>query len=170
MGPRDDGDGTVGTLSVAAFGYLQVSVMFGRGEHAVLQGVRVILVAQVSNQFFPVEFAVELVDLRNFLLELLQVAFRQTSHHEKLVELPILLQFTEFEDHVDAFFFGIADKAACVHDGNVTVHGLGVVVNLETLFLELVEQLFGIHQILGASHGDDVYLAHWSVVVWLWLG
>ena len=116
--------------------------------------------AQVGQYLVPVEFPVELVHLRNFLFELLQVAFREASHHEHLLEPAAFLQFAKVQDHVDAFLLRVADEAAGVDDGDVAVGSFGIVEHLVALFFKQVEQVFRIHQVLGAPHRDNVYFAH----------
>lgn len=56
----DDRDGTIGTMTVAALGYLDISIMTGSGEMAMTITGRNISLAQLAQQLLVVELAVNL--------------------------------------------------------------------------------------------------------------
>lgn len=152
----DDGDGAVGALAVAAFRNLDVGVV-GRGGQDTFEGdVFVVTFAEVAQQVGPVELAVELIDLGDFLAQFLEVAFGEAAHHVNAAEPAFFFELAEFEDHVDAFFLGVAYEAAGVDHGDVAVGLFGIVVGLIAEGFELAEQVFGVDKVLRTAHGDDV--------------
>ena len=156
----NDGNGAVSAFAVAALRYFQIGIVLGRGEYAVVAQRLVVIAAEVGEQFFPVELAVELIHLRHFFNEFFEISFRKATHYEHFFEFAALFRVAKFEYHVHALLFRVADKAASVHHGHVAVRPLGVMIYFIAEFLELPHQLLRIHKVLGAAHRDEVYAVH----------
>ena len=83
MLPRYKRYGAIGTMTVAAFAYLYVSVMMRRSQRPLTVARRHFGLAQVSKQLLIVEFTVILVNLRNLLFKFGLVSLRKASHNEE---------------------------------------------------------------------------------------
>ena len=134
--------------------------MPGSGDESMPESLRVAGGLQIRKQFFPVEFAVKLVHLRNFLAQFREIPFGKAAHDKDVVEFPGFLQFAKLQYHFNALLFGVGNEAAGVDHGNVAMGFFRVVVDDEPLFLKLVEELFGVDEVFGTPHGDDVDRAH----------
>ena len=64
---RGNRNGTVGTLAVASFRNLQVSIVLGSRDAALVCSTSIVSLSQVIEQLCPVELSIELVNLGNFL-------------------------------------------------------------------------------------------------------
>ena len=143
-------------MAVAAFAYLKVGVV-GRCRQSPLEaGFLVIGASEVGDNLLPVELPIELVHFGQFLLELFEVSLREASHDDELTELPLLLALCQFQYHVDAFLFGIADEAAGVHDGNLSLGVFGIVRHLKAVQFQLTDELLAVNKVLAATKGDEV--------------
>jgi hypothetical protein len=50
----------------------------------------------------------------------------------------------------------IIDKATGINDHNIVIIRIGLMTGINAVSTKLGEEHFGIHQILGATHGDDI--------------
>ena len=131
------------------------------GQHPLFFSALLLFVStEVSNQLVPVEFAVEAIHIGNLLLEFFSVAFGETAHDIDCFEEPLFFLLTEVQNHFDALFFGICNESTRVHNCRVAVQGVGIMEETDAMFLKAEQQPLGVHQILGAPHGDEVYCAH----------
>ena len=131
--------------------------MLGGSQTAFILAFLLIRLAQVVEQFRPVEFAVELVHLRNLMPQFLHEALRQTPHHIHLLHTPLFLCLTQFENHVHALLLRIGNEATRVHHHNLTLQVLTIMRHTIAIQFQLTNQPFRIHQILRAPQRDDIY-------------
>ena len=153
----DDRDGTIGTMAVAALGYLDISIMAGSGEMAMTITGRNISLAQLAQQLLVVELAVKLIDLRDLFLQLILITLRKTAHHIELLQPSFLLALYKLKDGIDALLLGILNKTTSIDDGYLALRTLRVVHAMIAVGFKLFHQQFAVHQILGTAHGDDIY-------------
>ena len=104
-------------MAVAAFGYLQVGIVARSGEASLPVTGGHDCLAQVAEQVLEVELAVETVYFGQLGTQLVHVALRQTAHDVEPREATLLLGLGKLKYGIDAFFLGIADKAARVDNG-----------------------------------------------------
>ena len=170
MATGDQGYGAVGTVAVAAFGYLDEGIMLRRGELALevraagREGLLPLLSTgrgrrpQVLQQLAIIELAVKLVHLGYRLLQLLLVALRQAAHDIQAAQPPLVLGLHKLQDGVDALLLGRLDESTGVDDRNLSLRTLRVVYAVVAQLLKLTHELLRIDKILRAAHGYDIYL------------
>ena len=101
---------------------------------------RIRLTWVLSNPYFhpfEVKFAVIGIDFGYFRFEFCSVALGETSHDDEESEFACFLAFRHLEDHVDAFFFGIADKSAGIDDTDLSFWFLGVMYTAPSVSFQL---------------------------------
>ncbi len=148
VSPRDERDGTVGAMTVAALGYLDVGIMVGRGEMTAPIAGRHVGLAQISEQLLVVELAVELVHLRDSLLEFILITLRETAHDKELAQLSLRFARGQLQNHVDAFLLGTLNKATRIHHSYLALR-LGTVVDaVIAIGLELLHEQLRVDEIL----------------------
>ena len=145
-------------MAVASFCYFQIGIMVGCGEVALAVACGYFGFAQVGEELLVVEFAIEFVHLRNLLLEFFAIALREASHDIELIETAFSLSFSKFKYRIDTLFFSVFDETTGIDDCNLTFRVLGIVDATVSVGFELPHEKFGVDQILGAPHGDEVYL------------
>ena len=138
---RHQGDSTKGTEAVAPLGNLQVGIMAGSRHIPLVGNILMIGLAQVVEHLFPVELAVKLVDLGQFLLEFIEKTLRETAHDNEFPQLASFFGLTKLENHIDRFLLRISDKATGVYHGNLAVNPFWVVGYRVATSLELTYQV-----------------------------
>ena len=149
-------------MAVATLRNLQVGVVLGRGEMpvrltAALQ-VSLSLFLQILQQTVVVELTVIAVNTGNLGFEVCHIAFGETAHHIQFAQFSLLLTLGKFQYRVDALLLGIGDESARVDHGNLALRTGGIVGAVEAVLLHHSHQPLRIHQILGASECDNIYL------------
>ncbi len=94
-------DGAEGAEAVTPLGYLEIGVMAGRGEHAVIRKRGRMEPGQVGDQRGPVGLAIPAVDLGDFGRQLGGIALRQASHYVEALYAAVGTQFGPLEYLVD---------------------------------------------------------------------
>ena len=113
--------------------------------------------SQVGNDAFPIELAVEAVNLGQFVLKFVEIALREATHHDEFPEHSLFLALGELQDGVDAFLLGIADEAASVDDCYLTLWVFGIVAHLVAIKLKLMYELLAVHKVFTTAECDDIY-------------
>ena len=80
--PSDDRNGTISTMPIAAFAYLQIGIVRRCRKVPLIGGFLMIGSIQVCDDLLPIELAVELIYFGQFLLKFLEVALREATHHD----------------------------------------------------------------------------------------
>ena len=83
--PCDDRNGTISTMPIAAFAYLQIGIVRRCRKVPLIGGFLMIGSIQVCDDSSPIELAVELIYFGQFLLQLLEVALREATHHDEVL-------------------------------------------------------------------------------------
>jgi len=96
------------------------------------------------------------IDLRNLLFQIVLVALRKTSGHINFIYEALLFGIHILQDRINRFLLGIVDKSAGIDDDDVVILGVGLVAGVDAVASQLGQKDFGIHQVFGATHGDDI--------------
>ena len=80
VAPRDEWDGAVRTFTVTPLSNFQVSIMSGRCHDAIFCEIVQVSLTEIVQQFFPIEFPIEVINEGKLLFELFQETFREASH------------------------------------------------------------------------------------------
>ena len=96
------------------------------------------------------------IHLRDFLFQIVLVALRKTTGYVHLIHQTLLFGIYILKDGVDRLLLGIVYESAGVDDDDVIVIGVGLMAGVDAVTSELGQQDFGIHQVFGATHGDDI--------------
>ena len=82
----------------------------------------------------------------------------EAPHDIEASELVLAFALSELQDSVDALLFGVADEAAGVDDGYLTMRVVAVVTATIACLGELVHESLGVNKVLRATQGDDINL------------
>ena len=159
MTTRDDGNGTIRTVAVAALADFQISIVAGRGERTHTVARPHLPLTQIAQQRHVVELPVVMVYLRDLTLQVGEIALRKTAHDIQSVDAAFVLRLGKLQNGLNAFLLGISDKATSVDDHDFASWAQRVVIADVTVSLELLFQEFAIDQVLRASQRDNVYLS-----------
>ena len=92
------------------------------------------------------------VNLRNLLNDFIAVALCHTARYQKNLTASRCTVLRHFKNILNAFFFGVVDKAACVYHDNLCIFlGIG---DLETMLYQKTQHMLGIYQVFIASKGN----------------
>ena len=156
--PRNDGNGAVSAVAVAAFADFQVGIVRGRGNRAFPDAGRNLLFSQFAKQIHVVELPEIAVHLWNFPFQIAFVALREASHHVESLDFSLVLGLGKFQNGVDALFLGIGNEAAGVDDDDFALRTRRIVDTREAVGLELLLQEFAVNKILGTPHRHNINL------------
>ena len=144
-------------MSITTLRNLQVGIVLGSVQTALILTFLLIHLAQVVEQLCPVELAIEFVHLRNLMSQLLHETLGQTPHHIHLLHTSLFLSLTQLQNHVHTLLLCISNEATRVHHHNLTLRVITVMCDMIAIQLQLTNQPFRIHQILRAPQCDNIY-------------
>ena len=151
-------DGAEGAGSVAAFANFQVGVVARRGDEAFADEFVLVVRVEFGQQARQLHGAEKGVDLGDFLGQFVAVALRQAPGHVELVDVAGHFYGGVPQNGVDTLLFCQVDKSAGIDDYDVGILVVTVVYHVVFIGLELGDQVLTVHQILGATQGNDVDL------------
>ena len=151
MPPRNNRNSAIRTFAVASFRYFQICIMPGSGQCTLYVQFIMICLAQIPQQFFPVELAVKLVNLRNFNGQFFQITFRQAAHDIEFLQTPFFLGLRKFKNHINGLFLCITDETASINYRNLSFRTFGIMRHMKTRFFQLTHQMLRIHQIFRTT-------------------
>ena len=161
MCAADVRNGAVGAAPVAAFGDLQVGARSPVEMPGSAQGIARM---RAKGQHYRVQFtrSEPTVNLRNKGRQLSSITLRQAAKGIQLPRRPRLPSFRLLQQHLYAFFLGIAYEAAGIHQK--VVHGARPVLgqHIKTVTGQLCKQMLGVHGVLGTAQGYDLDRFHFS--------
>ena len=86
------------------------------------------------------------------LNDFIAVALCHTARYQKNLTASRCTVLRHFKNILNAFFFGVVDKAACVYHDNLCIFlGIG---DLETMLYQKTQHMLGIYQVFIASKGN----------------
>ena len=97
--------------------------------------------------------AKKLIDLRNFLFQIVLVSFAQTTRYKEFVNGSSLLLFCKIENGLYRFLFGIIDKATGIDHHDISLFFMD---NLLVVCLKLSHQDFRVIDVFRTTQGDDI--------------
>ena len=162
----DDGNSAIGTMAVASLADFQIGIMPWCGYVASSVARVDDGFSKVGNELLVIEFPIVFINCGYFFLQLLTISLREASHDKEFPDSALLFGLRQFEDGIDAFLFGILYKTTCVHDHNLPLGVIAVVNTFISIFLELLHENLAVDKILGATHGDNIYLIFNHEIAW----
>ena len=115
--------------------------MFWSCQHTFTGQLVPVAASYPFNDFREVVDSKILIHFGNLLFEIFFVAFSQTAHHEKMVDLTCLFGLYKAEDGVDRLLFGVTDKTTGVYDHYFGIGRVGVVDDIEIVVAKLCHQM-----------------------------
>ena len=113
---------------------------------------------EAGNQIIIIKLPVPPIHLGYLSCELLHVPLTEAAHDVQLSQLAMFLALRHLQDHVYAFLFGVAYEPAGI-DYCYLAFGVGSVVYAGVSGnLQPPHDALGIHEVLRAPEGDDIYL------------
>ena len=113
---------------------------------------------KVLQQTRIVKLAIIAIHAGNLSFKVGLVTLLKTTHHEQFAKLSFFLPLHKFQDGIDAFLLGISDETAGIDNRNLTLGPHGVMGAMVAVTLHQTHQPLGVHQILGTSQRDNIYL------------
>ena len=139
---------TICTTAATSFRNFQVCIMSRGCQHSLLCNTFVVFLFEVIYKFCPVEFTIELVDLRNLFAKFCQITFRQASHYIQFFKVSLFLTLTKLKNHIYGFLLCVANETTGVNYRNFTTRLIAVVCNLVATLLQLTHKMLRIDKIL----------------------
>lgn len=173
MFSTDKRNGTIGTATVASFGYFEESVvsrsanvaMIGKGEKIFRLFGCLVGTSDSLNQLFPFMNSEKGIDFGHFFTEVIAIAFDEASHSKEsaatsvvcMTTIEVLFCFNLFKKHVDRFLLGIAYEATSVDDDNVAIVATAIEMHLMSGRGKVTCDIFTVDSVLTTTESDNIY-------------
>src|SRR5688500_1895243 len=114
-------DGAERAGAVAAFGYLEISVMFGGCQEAFSYQFGLVIGIELFQNEWQRHGAKKGGNFRDLFLQVVAIPLTEATGNIYLIQLPAAFELYLVQDGIDAFFLSLVDKSAGVDHHDIMV-------------------------------------------------